>query len=100
MTRSVDSKGLLIVFTTDQCLIRVLPYPGIPLLIDHKSQVIYIAADWLMDLVVGRGQAISSVRQFAYHLKYWWRYLNRLQLEWDNVDDTIMMSWRDIHFGG
>ena len=96
--RQNKKKEVRILFTTAQCLIGGAPYPGIPLLIDPTTnQVIEVASDWLRYLLVKRSEAISSVRQFAYHLKYWWQFLNRSGLTWDQVDDATLMTWRDKH---
>jgi site-specific recombinase XerD len=78
-----------------------VPYPGIPLLIDpKKNHVVEVASDWLRYLLVKRSEASSSVRQFAYHLKYWWQFLNRSRIRWDQVDDSTMMTWRDRDLRG
>src|SRR5689334_3479282 len=96
--RRNNKKEVRILFTTAQCLIGGASYPGIPLLIDPTTnQVIEVASDWLRYLLVKRSEAISSVRQFAYHLKYWWQFLNRSGLPWDQVDDATLVTWRDKH---
>lgn len=90
-------KHTRILFTDNQCIIAGVSYPGIPLLIDHLNQVIPGASDWLRHLVVMRARAKGSVRQFAYHLKHWWDYLIRTNTAWDQVDDSLMITWRDLH---
>jgi integrase len=42
-----------------------------------------------------RGEAEGSVRQFAYHLKYWWTHLNRQRVAWDSVSDFTVIGWRE-----
>jgi integrase len=86
-----------VTFTNHGCLIGDVHYPGIPLLIDHANQIVTVASDWLRNLVVMRGSPGSSVRQFAYHLKYWWEYINERGIPWDEVDDSIVITWRDKH---
>lgn len=88
-------KKPLIVFTDERCLIGGIPYPGIPLLIDHDYRVLEVPSDWLRHLRVKRRQSSQSVRQFAYHLKYWWTFIKRAGRAWDKVDDSLMMAWRD-----
>jgi integrase len=88
-------KTPLIIFTDERCLIGKTPYPNIPLLVNHDCRIIEVASDWLRHLMIMRRMASSSARQFAYHLKYWWTYLNREGLVWDEVNDHIMLKWRD-----
>jgi integrase len=90
-------KGPRVLFTNRQCLIEGRPYPGIPLLLDNKNQIVQVASDWLRQIVLMRARATSSARQFAYHLKYWWEYLIGSKIPWDEVDDSIMIAWRDHH---
>jgi len=46
-------------------------------------------------LIVTRGRPASSVRQYAYHLKYWWEYLSSIGKAWDEVEDAVVVRWRD-----
>jgi integrase len=88
-------KEPFITFTDDSCLIQGVPYSGIPLLINSNKQILEPPSDWLRYLTVTKRRSKASVRQFAYHLKYWWSYLNRVGLAWDAVDDFVMLRWRD-----
>jgi integrase len=90
-------KGPRVLFTNRECLIEGTPYPGIPLLLENKNQVIQVASDWLRQIVFMRARATSSARQFAYHLKLWWEYLIQSKIPWDQVDDSTMIVWRDHH---
>src|SRR5947209_16474002 len=91
----VAGKEPIITFTDERCLIGGIPCPCIPLLINHDYRIIEPASDWLRHLTITRRKSASSVRQFAYHLKYWWGYLNRAGIAWDEVDDFVMLRWRD-----
>lgn len=84
-----------IIFTDSQCVIGELPCPGIPLLISFDNCILEMPSDWLRHLIVIRRKATSSVRQFAYHLKCWWSYINRIGIAWNEVDDFVMVRWRD-----
>jgi integrase len=64
-------------------------------LLDNKNQVVQVASDWLRQTVLMRARASSSIRQFSYHLKYWWEYLIRSKIAWDEVDDYLVIAWRD-----
>ncbi len=88
-------KEPFLIFTDDQCVIRNVIYPGIPLLVNSNNHILEAPSDWFRYLIVMRRSAKDSVRQFAYHLKYWWTYLNRNKIEWNSVDDFVMMNWRD-----
>src|SRR5436190_15642993 len=82
-------------FTDSRCVIGESSYPGIPLLIGPDDRVVAVASDWLRMLIVTKGAPASSVRQFAYHLKYWWEYLSRIRTAWDEVEDMVVVRWRD-----
>lgn len=88
-------KEPIITFTDEQCLLGGIPYPGIPLLLNYDYRVLAAPSDWLRHLRVTRRQSAESVRQFAYHLKYWWAFINRARIAWDKVDDFLMIEWRD-----
>jgi integrase len=85
-----------ITFTDEGCMIGGLPRPSIPLLIDYNYQILEAPSDWLRHLIVTRRQSAESVRQFAYHLKNWWGFINRTGVAWDGVDDFVMRDWRDL----
>jgi site-specific recombinase XerD len=89
------NKDPIITFTDEQCLIGGIPYPGIPLLINYDYYILEGPSDWLRYLVTKRRKAISSVRQYAYHLKHWWSYINQVGAAWDEVNDFTMMQWRE-----
>jgi integrase len=91
----VPVKEPFLTFTNDQCIIGGGVFSGLPLLIDSENRIIEAPSDWLRYLRVIRREAADSVRQYAYHLKYWWSYLSRAGVAWDAVDDFIMMNWRD-----
>lgn len=84
-----------ILFTDDQCIIGGTTYSGLPMLVNYNHDVLEAPSDWLRYLRVMKGEAEGSVRQFAYHLKCWWKYLNTLGIAWDMPDDFVMMNWRE-----
>lgn len=91
----MSRKGPFLTFTNDQCIIGGVVYSGLPLLLSSDNQIIEAPSDWLRTLRIMRRTAAASVRQFAYHLKYWWTYLNHTGKVWDAVDDFVMLNWRD-----
>jgi integrase len=89
------SKEPILVFTNDQCVIEGAVFSGLPMLVDYDSSIIEPASDWLRYLRVYRRRSVRSVRQFAYHLKYWWSYINSRRIPWDSVNDFLMIAWRE-----
>lgn len=88
-------KEPFLIFTDDQCVIAGTTFSGLPMLIDHDCRVIEAASDWLRDLRVVRRKSARSVRQFAYHLKYWWEFINHSNVIWDAVHDFLIIEWRE-----
>lgn len=84
-----------LLFTDSTCVIGDCSYPAIPLLIGPDDRVVTAASDWLRMLMVARGTPASSVRQYAYHLKYWWEYLRSSRTAWNEVEDATVVRWRD-----
>jgi hypothetical protein len=39
---------------------------------------------------------LSSMKDEAYILRDWWMYLDRIERRWDDVDDQIMIEWREF----
>lgn len=91
----MPGKKPFILFTDNTCIIGDVPRPGIPLLVNYNNRIIEAPSDWLRHLILVRRKSLGSVRQFAYHLRYWWSYLNRRGYIWDTVSDFIFMNWLD-----
>lgn len=91
----MSRKEPFLTFTNDKCVIGGIVYSGLPLLFSSDNKIIEAPSDWLRNLRLMRRTAAASVRQFAYHLKYWWTYLSRTGKVWDAVDDFVMVNWRD-----
>lgn len=83
------------IFTDDGCVIGGTVFCGLPMLVDYDYKIIEAASDWLRHLRVLRRKSARSVRQFAYHLKYWWSFINGRTVRWDAVHDRLMFEWRD-----
>lgn len=88
-------KEPFLIFTDDQCVIEGTVFCGLPMLVDYDHRIIEAASDWLRHLTVFRRKSERSVRQFAYHLKYWWSYINRRGISWEAVDDFVLVAWRE-----
>jgi integrase len=89
------SKEAFLIFTDDQCVIAGTVYSGLPMLINSDDRILEAPSDWLRHLTVMQGEAKGSVRQFAYHLKYWWSHLNQVNKAWDDVNDFVLLNWRE-----
>src|SRR5215213_4840650 len=92
----MSSKESFLIFTDEQCLIHDVVQPEIPLLLSSDNLIVEAPSDWLRYLIVVRKKSLTSVRQFAYHLKSWWSYLSYKNINWDEADDFDLMSWRNL----
>jgi len=68
-------------------------YPGIPTLV-WPDGIDEIASDWLRDLVVRRGLAISSAEEYAKIIRPFLRFCRHKKKAWNTVDDGFLLTWR------
>lgn len=85
-----------LLFTGNTCLINGNQYPGIPLILDSKNKILEVPSVWLRHLVLNNKPVLSSIKQYAYQLKYWWIFIGDNGIKWDEVSDQTLRSWRDF----
>lgn len=91
----MNTKKTFLIFTNEKCLIENQSYSSIPLMLDSANNVVEAASDWFRHLILIRRRSSSSVRQFAYQLHQWWKFLQEKNVAWYEVDDYKIAAWRD-----
>ena len=91
----MNTKTPFLIFTNEKCLIENQSYPAIPLMLDSANNVVETASNWFRHLILIRRRSSSSVRQFAYQLQQWWKFLQEKNIDWYEVDDYKIAAWRD-----
>lgn len=91
----MTAKTPFLIFTNEKCLIEDQSYPSIPLMLDSANNIVEAASDWFRYLILIRRRSSSAVRQFAYQLKQWWKFLEEKRIVWREADDHKIAAWRN-----
>lgn len=85
-----------ILFTTEACSINSRSEPGLPLIRDHEFRVVHVLNDYIRFLRVFKSHPTeTTIRQYAVVLRDFWNFLLDLNVEWKDVDDEILIQWRN-----
>ena len=84
----------LLVGTDASCEINEQSWAGIPTLVWPEG-IDEAASDWFRTLVIDRGVAISSAREYAKVLRPFLRFCRQRKRAWQSVDDEFLIIWRE-----
>ncbi len=87
------SQGLIIA-TGASCRLKGQSWSGIPTLL-WDDGIDEAASDWFRALVVERGVAVSSVREYAKTLRPYLRFCRQRGRPWKTADDDFIIMWRE-----
>ncbi|QFU16869.1 hypothetical protein GDR74_11880 [Microvirga thermotolerans] len=69
--------------------------PGLPIICERDGSVSEPLLRFFGWSFRYKRTAISSMRDEAYILREWWAYLEGRGCRWDEVDDQVMIDWRE-----
>ena len=91
-----------VLFTSDDCRIDNLSRPGVGILVDEYGVPVYPVIDWLITQRKRRADPkdTGTIQQQAFDLRMFWEFLMHEKIDWKDVNDNILLRWRDRMFGG
>ncbi|GAW65505.1 phage integrase domain/SAM domain-containing protein [Geoanaerobacter pelophilus] len=89
-------------FTNDACRVDKLSRPSIGILVDEYGVPVYPVIDWLITQRKRRADPndTGTIQQQAFDLRMFWEFLMHENIDWKDVDDNILLRWRDRMFNG
>lgn len=89
-------------FTSDDCRIDNLSRPGVGILVDEYGVPVYPVVDWLIAQRKRRADPkdTGTIQQQAYDLRMFWEFLLHEKVDWKDVNDNVLLRWRDRMFVG
>lgn len=90
----------IILYTSDACVIRGTKQSGIPILIDEWNQVVWPVVQYFTYLRVVEARSPSSLKTYADHLRMFWEFLASEKIDWKDVDDDLLTTFRNRQKSG
>jgi site-specific recombinase XerD len=85
----------ILIFTDETCDINGRIQAELPLMLDAERKVIHPASDWFRYQAVMLNYPPTTLRLYADILRSFWNYLTERDFDWTEVDDDILMNWRN-----
>jgi len=82
-----------LLLTDASCVLERKAYPKTPVLVDVYGDVIVAPTHWIRILALS--VSIETLHQYAVTLTAFWGYLRRNRRPWTEVDDAILIRWKN-----
>src|SRR5712664_59431 len=84
-----------VLYTDERCKINGRPQPGLPLLLNSERRVVDSVTDWFRYQAVMFNSPPTTLRLYSDIMLSFWNYLIKEGVEWTEVDDKVLMTWRN-----
>jgi integrase len=88
-------RNAVVLYTDERCKINGRPQPGLPLLLSSERTVLHSVSDWFRYQAVMLNHPPTTLRLYSDIMLLFWRYLIKQRIDWTEVDDDVLVSWRN-----
>ena len=98
MGKTKLSEAPTLLFTNKHCRYNDREWPKIGLILDEYLRPVYVVTDYLIYLAQKRSPRdnFGTLEEYARDLRLFWEFLSRRKIEWQEVNDYVLLKWRDM----